>query len=345
MRKFRLIFADDKSPVYFRRFSFFVGKNKRFVSKVQTPILLRVFCQFRLFVRLLRLEPRCVEMIDRETLVFCLLHKVWVLNLETGEMKILFEASDGFSDPLNFCKVGNSVYWGDYGNNAERKEVGVYHVDSSLKVKCVYKFPHNSIRHVHNIVFDGESRQFWIMTGDNDKKAGIYRADCDFSRVEPINIGEQRYRAVVAFPYKDGIIYATDSVEDENHLYVCESDNDYVVRQLTPINGSCIYGTETKDYYVFSTTVEPPEGRGIRALFSNKLGGGIKSRDVHLVTVAKRDLSDIRIVAKYRKDWLPMKLFQYGAVMFPSGQYRNEDLLISPVACKGVDGESIRITL
>lgn len=191
----------------------------------------------------------------------------------------------------------------------------------------------------------GESRQFWIMTGDNDKKAGIYRADCDFLRVEPINIGEQRYRAVVAFPYKDGIIYATDSVENENHLYVCESDNDYVARQLFPINGSCIYGTETKDYYVFSTTVEPPEGRGIRALFSNKLGGGIKSRDVHLVTVAKRDLSDIRIVAKYRKDWLPMKLFQYGAVMFPSGQYRNEDLLIFPVACKGVDGESIRITL
>lgn len=329
--------------IYYRRLAFYIGDDKKLITEVSVSNILRALCHFRLLVRLLRLEPRCAEMIDKNQMIFCLMHKVWVLNIETAVMQVIFEAKFGFSDPLNFCKVDNQVYWGDYGNNDKRGTVSIYRVDSSLKVEEMYVFPQGSIRHIHNIIYSESYDCFWILTGDNDKHSGIYKSDRRFEHVTPIRIGEQNYRAVVAFPYMDGIIYATDSVEKENHIFVCTAGNNYQVIVLKGINGSCIYGTEIRNWYVFSTTVEPSEGRGLKNMFSNKLGGGIKSGEVQVVAVNKQDLSDIRIVAFYKKDIWPMRLFQYGAAMFPTGQKNNVSLTLCPIACRGCDGDTIEI--
>lgn len=342
-KNYRLTSVRGAVSIYYRRLAFYVGREKKLVAEVPVSNILRALCHFRLLVRLFRLEPRCVEMIDENLMIFCLMHKVWILNIETAAIQVIFEARPGFSDPLNFCKVGGHVYWGDYGNNDKRDAVRIYRVDSSLNVETVYGFPQGTIRHIHNIIYSDSSDCFWILTGDNDKDAGIYKSDRWFEQVEPVRIGEQNYRAVVAFPYKKGIIYATDSVEKENHIFVCTADNNYQIVAITGINGSCIYGTEIKDWYIFSSTVEPPEGRGLRNLFSDRLGGGIKSRDVHVVAVKKNGLSDIRIIAKYKKDRWPMKLFQYGAVMFPAGLNDMERLLLCPIACEGHDGDTIEI--
>lgn len=78
-------------------------------------------------------------------------------------------------------------------------------------------------------------------------------------------------------------------------------------------------------------------------MFSNKLGEGIKSREVYVIAVNKNDLSDIKIIAKYKKDCLPMKLFQYGSVHFPIEQKDKETLRLSPMACKKYDGKTIEI--
>ena len=345
MKGLRLLCLDNDIVVYFRHLSFYIGDVNHCVATLSVPFYLRVLSRFRLFVRLLRLEPRCAEFIGERYLIFCILHKVWMLDIERGKIQCIFEARDGFSDPLNLCKVGNCVYWGDYGNNVNREEVNIYRVDSSAKIEVVYRFPCGSVRHVHNLIFDTKNQNFWIFTGDNDKLAGIYSADKDFFKVEAINIGDQRYRAVVGFPFNGGVIYATDSVEKDNYLFISTSDTGFQPRMLAELNGSCIYGTETAAYYVFSTTVESPEGRGLFSLLSNKLGRGIKSRDVHLIAVKKQNISDIKIIGKFRKDWLPMKLFQYGAVLFPSGQQKNKDLWIYPVACRKTDGKLFKIRL
>jgi hypothetical protein len=218
--------------------------------------------------------------------------------------------------------------------------VNIYRIDSDLEINIVYTFPQGSIRHIHNIRCDESG--FLIMTGDNEKKAGIYRVSKDWGNVEPWKIGEQRYRTVAGFPYQGGLLYATDSVEKENHIRYIGKDGDEKV--LSAINGSCIYGCETKGFFLFSTTVEPHEGQGLMHKFTYRLGGGIKNRNVEIVAVDKKDLS-FNVVKQLHKDNWPMVLFQYGRVRFAGGQQVSDAVWCSPVACRNYDGKTIKIEL
>lgn len=295
----------------------------------------KILGRIRLTVRLFRMEPRCTEKLYDNKFVICHAHKVWLLDVKQKSFTVLQDSREGFSNPLNFCSDGKSVYWGDYGDNASSDTVNIYRVNSLQKVEIVYSFPKGTIRHIHNIVWDKVHNRYFILTGDLEEKSGIYVADSDWKEVKPVIIGSQQYRAVVAFPCGDGLIYATDSVAEENNIYLLQYGE---VSVLAPFPGSCIYGTETRDYYVFSSTVEPPEGRGFFNMFTYKLGAGIQDRNAHLVLVRKNDLQ-VQEVLKVKKDIWPMKLFQYGALIFPKGQWKsNNELYFNVVACKG-DGK------
>lgn len=295
----------------------------------------------RILSRLKRLEPKCIGRLSKSEFIFSLFHGVWLIDVEKKTCKKLCDNPIGFSDVINFCSTESGVYWGDYGQNRGYHPVRVYCLDKKHNLRIVYSYPAGSIRHIHNIVKDSDS--ILIFAGDNESQAGIYRANHDWSIVSPWKIGKQRYRAVVGFPLRGGLLYATDSVETENHLWYIESDG--TEHELTTINGSCIYGSETKDYFLFSTTVESHEGGGVLRLLSNELGGGIKSKDVHIIAVNKNDLS-VRIVKKYRKDIWPMKLFQYGRAQFAGGQAESTDgVWCYPIACKRIKGRSEYIKL
>ena len=284
------------------------------------------------------MEPRCAGRLDKNRYVINVLGKVWLLDTEKRFISELMKLRQGYS-LLNFCEKDDCLYWGDYGANPEYEKINIYRLDKDLKLTVIYSFPTGSIRHIHNIIKDGDG--FIVLIGDNEKQAGIYRANSDWSAVTPWKIGEQRYRAVVGFPYEGGLLYATDSVETDNYLRLIKSDG--TEEQLTSINGSCIYGGETKDYYLFSTTVEPHEGGGIYKMLSNQVGGGIKSKDVHILAVSKTDLS-FRIIKRYKKDLWPMKLFQYGRAPFADGQEEAIDgVWCYPIACVGTKGLSEHI--
>ncbi len=289
--------------------------------------------------RMLRLEPRCAGHLDEYRFVVSVFGQLWLVDIVHKSLTLLFNTRSGYG-LIGFCESEEGLYWGDYGANPKHEEINVYRLNRSLELSVVYTFPKGSIRHIHSIIKDGDG--FVVMAGDNEPVAGIYRANSDWTSVEPWKVGEQKYRAVVGFLYKGGLLYATDSVETENFLRLISKDG--TERVLSPINGSCIYGVEIKEDYVFSTTVEPHEGIGIKAFLSNKLGGGIKSKEVHVITVSKKDLST-RIIARYQKDILPMKLFQYGRIIFPKGQERGSELWGYNMACKKVSGKSFRINL
>ena len=289
----------------------------------------------RLASRLFRLEPRCVEILGVNTFVVCYAHSVWLLDIKERTFTELQKSRIGFSNPLTLCSDGQCVYWGDYGDNAGREEVRIYKLKPDLEIDIVYSFPRGSIRHIHSVIWDESKKRFYILTGDLEEASGIYSASADWSMVKPIETGRQQYRAVVGFPYKGGLIYATDSVAEENNIYLM---GDGEVKTLYSFPGSCIYGTETRDFFVFSSTVEPPEGRGVMDLFSYKLGTGIKDRYAHIVKVRKSDL-EVEEIMKLKKDIWPMKLFQYGVIMFPKGQKNSEDLWYYVMACKG-DGKT-----
>lgn len=334
----------DRKGVFFERCSFFKGDA---YSNVQEQIvsaklygLKGLLSKNRLANRLLRMEPRCVERLDDDRFIICYSQSVCLLDFCNQSLSPIQTSRSGFSNPLNLCSDGQYVYWGDYGDNSTHEEVNIYRVDASLNTEVIYSFPKGAIRHIHNIIWDDANKKFYILTGDLEETSGIYESDSEWKDVRPVVVGSQQYRAVVGFPYENGLVYATDSVSEENQIYLLQDGG---VKSLAPFPGSCIYGTETKDYYVFSSTVEPPEGRGFFNLFTYKLGKGIKDRYAHIITVRKSDLK-VEEVYKAKKDIWPMKLFQYGTFMFPKGQNKSNDLFFNVVACKG-DGETQQIHL
>lgn len=307
-----------------------VGCKKRFLSK------------FRFIMRLLRMDPRASVRVDKQRFLVSVLHKIWILDIEKKSLRSVFNSRKNFSDNLNFCEYNGNVYWGDYGTNVLHEPINIYEMNLEGKVRIVYTFPKGDVIHVHNIFLDENRSKFWVLMGDNEEKAGIYTASLDWKEVKPVKVGKQIYRSVVGFPYNGGLLYATDSVDFDNYLRLIGADGTEKV--LASINGSCIYGGESKDYFLFSTTVEPRAGAGLKHIFENRLGGGIKSKDVHIIAVSKKDLS-IRIVKTLRKDWLPMVLFQYGRARFAGGQGNSNSIWCSPVACKKYDGTSIKLNL
>lgn len=342
--KGRLLYMNGNQGLLFKKLVFYTVDMENGATECIAPLpvvgIKKIIGRCSLANRLLRMEPRCAGKLDNDRYVVGVLGKLWLVDIQKRTLSKLKELRPGYG-LVSFCEKNGRLYWGDYGANPNHEEINIYRLNQSLEMSIVYTFYQGSIRHIHSIINDGDG--FVVMAGDNEPQAGIYRVNGNWTEVKPWKTGEQKYRAVVGFPYKGGLLYATDSVESENHLWYIEADG--TEHSLTAINGSCIYGTETKDYFLFSTTVEPHEGGGIRRLLSNELGGGIKSKDIHIIAVNKKDLS-FRILKKYKKDIWPMKLFQYGRAIFAGRQSEATDgVWCYPIACKGTGGRSEYIKL
>ena len=288
MEKQVVYLLDSERYLEFRGMTFYVCSNNRreLVARLPSSLIKRLFSLFNLTSRIFRIQVRAVVRLDESIFVLSMFGGVWRLDLEDKSIKKVFTSRECFSSPLNLCVFNDFVYWGDYGRNASYEPVQIYCLNKKGDVKLMYTFKSGRIRHVHNIIHDSNENMFWVLCGDNESDAGIYRALIDFSEVYPFKIGEPRYRAVMAFSTNNGLLYATDSVESINHVYLLKYDGEII--DLGEINGSSIYGCENLENYFFSTTVEPTERiNGIMTWFTAKLGEGIKNTDVHLICLSK----------------------------------------------------------
>jgi hypothetical protein len=318
-----------------------INQNKyRLIGRFPATPLKKILSHFRLTTRILRLEPRAVAKLTDNKYVISILHNLFIVDIQNKKIIKIQQNRNGFSDVLNICSADDSVYWGDYGKNPERECVNVYKMLPNGEIKIIYTFSAGTIRHIHNIIFDKVNEQFWIFTGDNESASGIYRVSKDWSSVSPYKVGQQKYRSVVGFPHNDGLIYATDSVESVNHIYTISSNGDEKV--LCKINGSCIYGGETKSFFIFSTTVEPSETNQAILGFDNSTGKGILSKEVHIIAVNKHTL-DTSVVEKFVKDAFPMRLLQYGVAKFAIDTVRDDSAICNITACKHYDGKAMQL--
>ena len=336
--KGRLLYLlDSQKGILFKQMSFYVVDlttgEKIPIAKLPVSKKTKILSRSRVLSRLKRLEPKCAGRLSETEFVVSLLRSCWLIDTARGICEKLCDNPAGFSEVINFCSVQDGVYWGDYGRNTEYREVKVYHLGKDHRISVVHTFPVGTVRHIHNIVEDDNG--FVLFVGDNEAEAGIYKVNKDWSEVKPWKTGQQKYRAVVGFPYNGGVLYATDSVETENNIRLITVEGEE--KLLAPLNGSCIYGCETKDDFLFSTTVEPHEGGGLKSLLIDSLGGGIRSRDVTIMAVSKKDLTA-------RQVW-PMKLFQYGRCIFAGGQEKQSVAWGSPVACRYYDGKTILLDI
>lgn len=299
------------------------------------------FGRFKLLYRLFRLGIRAAEVINKESIVFSIKNILYEVNVNTGELSNGFNCRKGVR-PLIFTSVKNvkgfedGIYFGGYLGNADKAPVDIYYREDIDKWKTVYTFPKGTINHVHAIVSDSYRNCLWIFTGDFDDAAAIWKVADGFTRVERVVCNNQKYRGCVVFALPEGLLYATDAPFADDYIYLMNPDT-FEVKELIRINGSCIYGCQWKDKYVFSSTVEG-DGRNMSRmewLLTRKRGAGIKDGYVHMYSGNLED--GFKEIYKEIKDGMPYYTFQFGVFKFPYGLNNTNTLYFQPVATKKND--------
>lgn len=228
--------------------------------------------------------------------------------------------------PLHVTAVPSGrIYWGEYFDNRERAEVYIYvSADRGDTWQVAYTFPARSIRHVHNILYDRWGDCLWILTGDEGAECKVLRASCDLRSVEVVLAGDQQARAVAAIPTENGLYLSTDTPLERNHVYCL--DRKGKIAQVGDLASSSIFGCKVTGAMFFSTMVEP-----------SAVNTG---REVHLS--GSRNGTNWQVLARWKKDILPMRYFQYGNIFLPDGENATNYLAATTVA---VDTDDLVTTL
>lgn len=284
--------------------------------------------------RLLRFGIRAAVAVDEKCVVLSRGNVLQELNLESGLISDGWCCGEG-RRPLVLSRIqgidgfDDGVYFGEYLKNDEKKAVKIYHRVGVDQWKQVYIFPEGVINHVHNVIADPYRNCLWVFTGDFDDAAAIWQVTNGFKKVERVAFGDQKWRGCVAFATPEGLLYATDTPFSKNHIYLMRENGS--VEAVGDLCGSCIYGCQWKDKYVFSSTVEA-DGRDEslkKLLFSKTRGSGIE--DDYVRMYMGDCATGFKEVYKEKKDWLPF-IFQFGVFKFPTGVNSGDTLYFQPVA-------------
>ena len=295
----------------------------------------------RIAYRFLRLGIRTAVALDEGHILISIGNWLYECDITKGAISNGYFCGNGvrpliFSPVYSISDIDNGVYFGTYQSVNSKNPVNIYKRVGVDQWKNVYTFQPDSVEHIHNIIPDPYRNCLWIFSGDFGDNAAIWRVKDNFRRVERVFCGSQKYRACVANALPEGLLYATDSPLDDDFIYLLNPDTGEL-KEILPISGSCIYGCQWKDQYVFETSVEPS---GIyknltEELFSRSIGPGIKDRYVRIYC------GNLQVgfheIFKEKKDALPYATFQFGAVRFPSGINNSERLWFQPIATKKND--------
>ena len=263
-----------------------------------------------------------------ENYYFSYRKNLYCFNVKQNNLskELAFKKGNG---PLGFTLITNikgfndSLVFGEYFGNFDKEVIKIYSKEKGKRWKIIYSFNKGVINHVHNIIPDPHRNCVWILSGDFGEAASIWQATENFNCVEKAVSGEQIFRSCVAFPLKNGILYATDTQLENNSIRILKEDKHgkWETECLFEINGSCIYGCETADYYVFSTATEPDakiKNKYYR-LLDNQPGPGIIKNCADIIYCSKEDLN-FKLLTSNKKDFWPYRLFQFGSIMFPKGK-------------------------
>jgi hypothetical protein len=306
--------------------------NYSFIVSLPCSLFIKLFSRVKLLSRLLRLGVRIAVSLSEDKLLIVFNKCFFEVSISDKSFEMVFNLPRG-NRPLNIAKVDsingfeNTLYFGEYFNNFSRDIVNVYKrlLDGSWEI--VYTFPEETIEHIHAIIPDVYRECLWVLTGDFDKASGIWMVKDNFKEVKPILINNQKFRACVAFPEPEGVIYATDSQFETNSIRLLRKKNDEWVSDLIcEINGPAIYGCKVKSDLFFSTSVE---GDSISKNFISKYmdrkpGPGIIEKSSHIVGGNLKN--GFKILHKNKKDFFPFILFQFGAITFPTGKNETNHL-------------------
>jgi len=305
----------------------------KYLFKLPLGLPYIIACRLRILERLFRLEIRD-GIVNDNKFVFSLKGQMYCFDMSKQKLACVGKHRNGMRAPLKYTHIPGmsgfheQVCYGEYFSNDDREEVFIWASNDMKTWKKVYRFPKNTIRHIHGIVPDIYNNCVYIMSGDYDNESAIWIAKNNFEHVEKMVGGAQKYRTCQMQALPKEIRYVTDSEYEENKLYSLKSKNKEIkLSELASIEGSVIYGDANEQYFVFSTTVEPDKG-------------GIKSKECHVYRCDAR--GKLEGLLCMQKDWLPMKLFQYGYVKIA---INTDTAYLTVCGLKKHDGKLIKIEL
>ncbi|WP_215407947.1 hypothetical protein [Vibrio gigantis] len=313
------------------------------LCKVEVGFFSRIFSYSNLLVRLLRMEIYSSVIYDGK-LFFSFDRFLYSYDFESSSLNFEFEFNKGSRGPLSFSIIqgvsgfDDGLYFGEYFSNRSKISVCIYK-RCEYAWNVIYEFPSDSINHIHALVPDKLNNCVWVLTGDFGDAAAIYKFTESFKQFIVAVQGEQIYRSCVAFPTKGGLLYATDSQMISNSLRLLMLDNgEFYSKKIADINGPSIYGSETEDHFIFSTSTEPSDDvkNKLLRLIDNRKASTILNNESHVFSVSKEGLF-IKDIYVSRKDILPFRLFQFGSIVFPPGMQENNPFYSFSIANKTDD--------
>lgn len=319
----------------------------RRLSNIPTSFIKKALTCSRLAERTLRLEPRMGIELSNEVVLFSFQGSMYNININSGELIKEFDFERGMNNPLKISKIegingfDDCIVYGEYTTNSDKGPVAIYSRPMAEgKWSKIFEFGPNAVKHIHNIVPDKYRNCVYIFTGDSDCESGIWIAKDNFRDVKPLFVGQQKFRGCVAFAISDGLLYATDTPLEQNYIYIIKHENDaWTFKEIAQIGGSCIYGAKVGDRYLFGTSVEPDSNiKGIKALFSYRLGAGVKGWNSEVYVGDAK--TGFNVIASFKKDIFPMNICQFGSIMFCDNNY-TDDLFAYPLAVKKYEGKLI----
>lgn len=318
------------------------GGKARPVCVLPDSVIGRLGSALRITRRLLRHGVHCGLSLGDSRFLVSFRTGIYCLDSTSGEWELERDTSDGFR-PLNITSIAgvpgfeDSVCYGEYDGRITHAPIRIFRRDRR-GWSAVYTFPAREVDHVHSLVPDRERRCVWILTGDYDDAPGIWMAQKDFTQVQPVLRGEQKYRACTLFPLKEGLLYATDSHLEKNSLRWLDGEGSaWQTRTLRPMAGPCVYACRVGPHFFFSTGVEPgpPSGHTVRDLLDLRPGPGIDGPACEIVGGSPDN--GYETLARWSADLLPKRLFQFSAISFPSGAPDEEVLVTYGMGVRGHD--------
>lgn len=325
-----------------------IGEKEIMLGVLPVSTTKKILSNVRLFARALRLEPRCGIFVDENVAIVSYHGAIYRVDCKNASIQLEHEFRSEMNNPLCFTKIEgltgftDGIYYGEYFLNHAGTAVNIHRRNTDGSWQVVYTFLAGSIYHIHGIIPYPQKDCVYILTGDKDSESGIYEMRNNFKDAKAIVSGKQAYRACVALPIDNGLLYTTDTPLEENHLYQLDFDSKEI-KSVCKIAGPSIYGKVISDNeMVFSTSVEPDSRiTGLKYEFTYKLGEGVQDRNSHLYYV-KWDGSQAQVkeIFKARKDIIPMGAGQFGTMMFPAGEGQ---LFVTGQALRKYDNKTIRI--
>jgi hypothetical protein len=228
--------------------------------------------------------------------------------------------------PLALCVDGDDrVYFGEYFNNPDRREVQVYmSEDDGDTWSACYTFPPRSIRHVHGLVYDASRRAIWVLTGDYGNEAQIGLATPGFTDYRVVAQGSQQTRALAGVPTETGLVYATDTPLEQNHVYALDADSG-AIRSVAQVQQSVFFMTRGCSGLWLSTVVEP--------------SAVLPTQAVH-VWYSPEGEQWTELFSAQRDRW-SLRYFQYPAVFFAQAPRECPYVFLSIRGARGFDGDCL----